>query len=908
MHRRVSVVRIGRLVAETVTATVVLVSTAVLPAARAGAAPATPAGTTAAQPPGPPEVVGKGAKQATISRDSYGVPTITSSTRSGMWFGAGWAQAEDRMAQLELTRRTVEGTLSEIGGSSFLSQDETVRTFFYTPSELQAQFASLAPSLQRAVEDFADGINAYEALAYSSPGEEAARVPREFVVLGQLLGMTGPYRPAPWQPADTVAVGDYLARQFGGGGGAELTNLAFLRYLQAELTRDKDPNAAADALAVFNDARWIDDATAPTTVPASSPTPAPAGSPGGAAGPLDGRAPDPAARQAPSASIAAAASALSGVSDQALGEATAALASDRATILRTGISLKVLAHGGSNAFAVAPFRSKDHHALLWGAPQEGFSTPSIDGEEYLHGPGYDAGGMDITGEPFVLIGRNGDISWSTTSEELVDQRVYVERVDTSTNPPTYFFDGRWIPMQAIQETIPVAGGPPQPFTVLRTVNGPVFSQDPSAGTAFSMRFASFGQETGSLTGFAELGGDHDLAQFTRSMSRITTLHNFLYADRAGNIAYFGDGLVPVQPPFSSVDPRLPALGDGSQQWSGFVPFSSMPHSVNPAQGFLDNWNTKPSPQAFYQQNGGDEYWGTIFRSSRISEDLAASTSIDIPYLEGIEHDVGTIDNGDNTRPAAPYFIPYVVAAYHRLVAAHDPLVDRATHPDLARAVRTLASWDGVTTLGSPAMSIFMNFLEAFERNVFEGGTNPHEQYTGAVDLSDAGLGMGTYGGLGGMGTYNFLYHALAHTAGLSPCGTLCYTGDYFAGNEDHLLVESVNDAIAILSGTGTQLGQDVPGFGTTDVAKWRYQPAQDQNWDSLDPLAIGATTHCGTSASQNRSTYMQAVDMTPQVVGQNVLPPGQSGFISETGTPSPHLCDQVGLFNSFTYKDMPPAN
>jgi hypothetical protein len=334
----------------------------------------------------------------------------------------------------------------------------------------------------------------------------------------------------------------------------------------------------------------------------------------------------------------------------------------------------------------------------------------------------------------------------------------------------------------------------------------------------------------------------------------------------------------------------------------------MPHSVNPAQGFLDNWNTKPSEQAFYQQNEGDEYWGTIYRSQRISQLLQASTKISIRYLERIEHSIGTIDNGDNTRPAARYVIPFLVRAYHRLVRAHSPLASATSHPDLARAVRALANWDGTTTLGSPAMSIFMNFLEAYEQNVFEGGTFPGEQYAGTVNFSDSALKLGTYGGLGGMGTYNFLYHILAHTHGVLPCGTLCYTGSYFAGRRSQLLVESLNDAITILSGTGTQLGQDVQGFGTTDIAKWGYQPAQDQNWDSLDPLAQGVPTSCGTSASQNRSTFMMAVDVGPRrVTGQDELPPGQSGFISAAGIPSLHLCDQVGLFNDFRYKNMPPA-
>src|SRR5208337_1979335 len=117
-------------------------------------------------------------------------------------------------------------------------------------------------------------------------------------------------------------------------------------------------------------------------------------------------------------------------------------------------------------------------------------------------------------------------------------------------------------MQAIKEEIPVAGKAAQAYTVLRTVDGPVFSTDPADGIAFSMRFASWGDESGSLLGFSQLGGDQNLAQFTHSMSLVTTMHNFLYADRQGNIAYFGDGLVPVEQAFTRVDPRLPALGDG----------------------------------------------------------------------------------------------------------------------------------------------------------------------------------------------------------------------------------------------------------------------------------------------------------------------------------------------------------
>src|SRR5579859_1729054 len=248
---------------------VALAVTGVVPGALGAAAGTAAAGTgTAAAGTGP------ATQGFTIHRSSFGVPTITGTSQARMWFGVGWAQAQDRMVQLELTRRAVEGTLSAIFGPGELSQDETVRTFFYTPAELKAQFASLPAATRTALVAYSAGINAYEARAYASAATRRADVPYEFFALGKLLGENGPYRPARWQPVDTVAVGNYLARQFGGGGGSELTNFQFLNYMATELQGKGVENPVAAAAKIFNDARWLNDPTAPTTVPAASGAPA----------------------------------------------------------------------------------------------------------------------------------------------------------------------------------------------------------------------------------------------------------------------------------------------------------------------------------------------------------------------------------------------------------------------------------------------------------------------------------------------------------------------------------------------------------------------------------------------------------------------------------------------------------
>jgi penicillin G amidase len=815
--------------------------------------------------------VGTGRFRASITRDTYGVPHIRSATLSGMWFGAGYAQAQDRLVQMELVRRNSEGTLAQVFGPSELSTDEDNRQQFYTVAEMQAQLRATPKWIQKVLSDYAAGVNAYIAAAYRNPAGEDANVPYEFWLAGNILGLHGrPYRPAAWKPVDTIAIGDVLAREFGGGGGNELNNLTLLRYLQHKY--------ASSAHAIFNDMRWINDPTAPTTVP-------------------NGRANTPTPPNAASALRA-----IDYVNASAASAGAGALTAIENRRQETGQALHVPWKDGSNAFVVAPWRTASHRALLWGAPQEGFGSPSIDVEEYLRGPSYDAGGMTIPGVPVILIGQNHDIAFTTTSEELVDQQIYAERVDFSTPVPRYRFKGKWVPMRVIHESIPVAGQKPVDYAIYRTVHGPVFQMDKSSGTAFSMRYASWKREQGTVVGFAEQAQDHTLAQYRRSISKIVTLHNFFYADRRGNIAYFGAGLVPILPKCKACDPRLPHPGDGSQEWRGFIPFSQMPHSVNPRQGYLVNWNTKPDRKHYYQQNGGDEYWGTIYRSDRIAQIIRTHPHMTFAQALSVERDIGTIDGDETYRPTAPYFLPFLFRSYTRLVQAHDLLVNAATHPDLAGAIRRLKSWNRHSSLGVPAMSLYVEWVGALQRNLFGGGVNPGETFTGAVNLSDQSVGDGDQRG---NATYNLTEHILAGTHDLVPCGTLCFHGDYFAGHHDQILIESLNDAITILAGTGPQLDNgNANGFGSTGISRWGWKPWPDINWDELDPVAIGVTTHFGSSPSQERSTYMQMLELSTPIRGINVLPPGQSGFITKAGRPSPHFGDQIRLFDGFSYKPM----
>ena len=104
------------------------------------------------------------------------------------------------------------------------------------------------------------------------------------------------------------------------------------------------------------------------------------------------------------------------------------------------------------------------------------------------------------------------------------------------------------------------------------------------------------------------------------------------------------------------------------------------------------------------------------------------------------------------------------------------------------------------------------------------------------------------------------------------------------------------------------------GFGTSDPTAWGWQPPPDLDFDCLDDfasnlLAIGTKkTSFGTAPSENRSTYMQALELGRPIRGENVIAPGQSGYIRHLGTlmgeADPHMGDQATLFRTFTYKPM----
>src|SRR3990170_333724 len=88
-----------------------------------------------------------------IIRDRWGVPHIYAANLHDLFFAVGYAQAQDRLWQMEFSRRAASGTLAELLGEGALESDRlTRRAGFRRVSE--AEWPDAEPTEKAVLEAF----------------------------------------------------------------------------------------------------------------------------------------------------------------------------------------------------------------------------------------------------------------------------------------------------------------------------------------------------------------------------------------------------------------------------------------------------------------------------------------------------------------------------------------------------------------------------------------------------------------------------------------------------------------------------------------------------------------------------------------------------------------------------------
>lgn len=185
----------------------------------------------------------------TVDRDARGVVWIEAQTNADAAFALGWVHAQDRLWQMETTRRIGAGRLAEIVGEPVLGIDRFMRTLgIYRLAE--DNYARLPKEAQTELDAYAAGVNA-------QLDRRSGPLPPEFVLLG--------HEPEPWRPADSLVWGRLMALQLSGNWAAEATRAKLLtagltprdlETLYARLDAGAAPLISAGAAAMVSPERW----------------------------------------------------------------------------------------------------------------------------------------------------------------------------------------------------------------------------------------------------------------------------------------------------------------------------------------------------------------------------------------------------------------------------------------------------------------------------------------------------------------------------------------------------------------------------------------------------------------------------------------------------------------------------
>jgi penicillin G amidase len=156
-----------------------------------------------------------------VIRDSSGVPHLKAESEQDLYIAQGYIQAQDRLFQMDLSRRQASGQLSEVIGESTVNNDKFFRTLGLRRAA-DASYDQYTESGKAVLGWFVDGVN-----LYMEELQESNKWPVEFTLLG--------YKPEPWSPVDSLTTGKYMAHDLGG----HWENQAFRQYLLQNLSEEE---------------------------------------------------------------------------------------------------------------------------------------------------------------------------------------------------------------------------------------------------------------------------------------------------------------------------------------------------------------------------------------------------------------------------------------------------------------------------------------------------------------------------------------------------------------------------------------------------------------------------------------------------------------------------------------------
>ena len=479
-------------------------------------------------------------KPVSVCWDSFAVPHVRAADEPDLFFAQGFLHAQERLWQMELSRRFLSGRMAEIFGDFPLPwQDLSIQFRRRTSADLDyfmrilgiracaaASLSLLSDDLYAHLNAYCDGINRY----IEQCGKQ---LPWEFRLVR--------HRPEPWQPCDTLTIGKGFALLLSTALYTRLNFFAVAEKLQGQ------PEKLCELFPGYPDA-------APVIARATRNNAEPLWR--FSSGALAATDWYPAGHGSNSWTIAPSRSRTGG----------AILCNDphlRMTLPSIWYLMHLKSETGPN-----------------------------------QNEGYDVQGASIPGCPLIQIGHNRAIAWGVTAAVCDDVEIYRERLHR-LEPDRYLVGHEWRKFESRSEQIAIRKSKPVQKIIRLTRHGPVisdFNGTANAGEVLSVRWTAHqaSEEMRSLYGVNRATDWNEFQECLRHHGAPSL--NFIYADRSGNIGYALAGNIPLRAEIPSLLP-LPGW-DEKHDWRGYIPFGDLPRIYNPPEGVIASANNRISDSVY----------------------------------------------------------------------------------------------------------------------------------------------------------------------------------------------------------------------------------------------------------------------------------------------------------------------
>ncbi len=338
--------------------------------------------------------------------------------------------------------------------------------------------------------------------------------------------------------------------------------------------------------------------------------------------------------------------------------------------------------GGSNGIAIGPSDSATHHALLLINPHTSFffrSELQMSSDE-----GLDAYGAVTWGQFFVYQGFNAHAGWMHTSSGVDAVDRYRETITERDGKLLYRYGSEQRPVTTREITVPyrtATGMASKQFKVFYTQHGPVIGEESGRWETIQLMQRHIAALEQSYTRTKAKSYD----AFLKTMYlKANSSNNTIFADSAGNIAYFHGNFIPVRD--TRFDFTQPVDGaNPATDWHGLMMVDDSPHLLNPASGYLFNVNNWP--------------WAGAGKSSLRKADFPAYVETGTESARGL-HAIKLLNERHNftldslLAAAFDSYLPWFQQTIPALVRAWDALP--ASSPEkaaMAEQIAVLRGWD-----------------------------------------------------------------------------------------------------------------------------------------------------------------------------------------------------------------------